>query len=167
MNKLFKIFTVFACVGIGMTNTYAQQPVNKKLYNPEADAEKDIKVAVDEAKASGKHVFIQIGGNWCVWCHRFNETVMTNDTLRGILNHSFVPIHVNYSPENKNEKVLASLGYPQRFGFPVFVILDKNGQRIHTQNSAYLEEGKGHSTKQIFQFLYNWTPAAIDPSNYK
>jgi hypothetical protein len=93
--------------------------------------------------------------------------VMSNDTLRGIFNHSFVSVHVNYSPENKNEKVLASLGYPQRFGFPVFVILDSNGQRIHTQNSAYLEDGKNHSTKEIFQFFYNWAPAAIDPDTYK
>ena len=35
--------------------------------------------------------------------------------------------------------ILAKYGYPQRFGFPVFIVLDGNGNRIHTQNSAYLE----------------------------
>ena len=50
---------------------------------------------------------------------------------------------------------------------PVFVILDKNGNRIHTQNSAYLEEGKGHSPKKVLEFLKHWSPASIDPKSYK
>jgi hypothetical protein len=75
-------------------------------------------------------------------------------------------LHVNYSPENKNEETLAKLGNPQRFGFPVFVILNGNGQRLHTQNSAYLEEGKGHSSKKVFGFLQDWSPAAVSPSTY-
>ncbi len=167
MRKYRNLIAIALLVTIGTRTGYAQQVIDKKLYNPLADAEKDIQKAVEQARISGKHVFIQIGGNWCVWCHRFNETVMNNDTLRGILNHSYVPLHVNYSPENKNEKVLASLGYPQRFGFPVFVILDRNGNRLHTQNSAYLEDGKGHNSTEIFKFLYSWTPTAIDPENYK
>lgn len=166
MRKIWNLVAVILLTA-GSIELSIAQGVDKKLYNPEADAENDIKRAVAQAKSEGKHVFIQIGGNWCVWCHRFNDTVMSNDTLNGILHHSYVPIHVNYSPENKNEKVLASLGYPQRFGFPVFVVLDQNGQRIHTQNSGYLEDGKGHSTKEIFKFLYSWTPVAIDPDSYK
>jgi hypothetical protein len=61
----------------------------------------------------------------------------------------------------------AKYGYPQRFGFPVFIILDENGNRIHTQNSAYLEEGKGYSKDKIAEFFEAWSPAALDPKNYK
>ena len=50
---------------------------------------------------------------------------------------------------------------PARFGFPVFVILDEQGKRIHTQNSAYLEEGKGYSEKKVAEFLNIWTPKAV------
>lgn len=82
------------------------------------------------------------------------------------MENNFIVYHVNYSPENRNEVVLASLGYPQRFGFPVFVILDGQGNRIHTQNSAYLEEGRGHSTKKVLEFLKDWSPTAIDPKQY-
>jgi thioredoxin-related protein len=143
------------------------QASKPKIYDPEANAKEVLDKAVERAAKEQKHVFIQVGGNWCVWCHRFNETVMSSDTLRGLLDHSYVTMHLNYSPENKNEALLAALDYPQRFGFPVFVILDSKGKRIHTQNSAYLEEGKGHSKDKIFKFLYNWTPTAIDPSTYK
>ena len=75
--------------------------------------------------------------------------------------------HLNYSEENKNEKLFAKYGYPQRFGFPVFIILDENGNRIHIQNSAYLEEGKGYSKDKIAEFFEGWSPAALDPKNYK
>ena len=74
---------------------------------------------------------------------------------------NFIVYHVNYSQENKNEDVIASLGFPQRFGFPVFVILDSKGNRLLTQNSAYLEEGSAHSTSKILEFLKHWSPAAL------
>lgn len=56
--------------------------------------------------------------------------------------------------------------YPQRFGFPVFVILDSVGKRIHTQNSAYLEEGEGYSKKKVLDFLTNWSPEVLNPNLY-
>lgn len=138
----------------------------ENLYNPSEDAKAEIAKAVEKAEIEGKHVFLQIGGNWCGWCRLFDRKVNTNDTIRTFMEDNFVVYHVNYSPENRNEDVLASLGYPQRFGFPVFVILDSQGNRIHTQNSAYLEEGRGHSSKKVLEFLKHWSPAAVDPKQY-
>ena len=138
-------------------------PKNKKLYDPTSDAKVEIANAVKKAKKEGKHVFLQIGGNWCGWCIAFDKKVKSNDTLQTAMGKNFVVYHVNYSKENKNLDVLASLGFPQRFGFPVFVILDEEGNRIHTQNSTYLEEGKGHSTQKTLNFFNNWSPTAIDP----
>lgn len=74
---------------------------------------------------------------------------------------------MNYSKENKNLDVLATLDYPQRFGFPVIVILDAEGKRIHTQNTAYLEKEKSYDEKIMIEFLNAWAPAAVDPKNYK
>lgn len=77
------------------------------------------------------------------------------------MNTNYVYLPVNYDKNNKNSPLWGELGYPQRFGFPVFVILDDKGKIIHIQNSAYLEEGKGHSPEKVAQFLKNWSPAAI------
>ena len=147
---------------------FAQEQVKKPLlYHPEANAKQEISNAIAQAKKDGKHVFPQIGGNWCVWCLRFNTLVNQTPELTKIIAYNYVVLHVNYSKENKNEEVLASLGYPQRFGFPVFVVLDANGNRLHTQNSAYLEDGEGHSAKLVSEFLQSWTPKAIDAATYK
>ena len=140
---------------------------NKKLYNPSDDAKTEIENTVKKAANEGKHVLLQIGGNWCRWCLSFDRKVKSNDTLRIAMEKDFVVYHVNYSKENMNDDVLTSLDYPQRFGFPVFVVLDSEGKRLHTQNSAYLEEGKGHGTKKILEFLNHWSPTAIDAKQYE
>ncbi|QXV66585.1 thioredoxin family protein [Mucilaginibacter sp. 21P] len=145
----------------------AQKADAPKIYNPAADAKADITSAIKKANAEHKNVLLQIGGNWCIWCLRFNNLVTTDADLSKYLADNYVVLHVNYSPENKNEKVLASLGYPQRFGFPVFVVLDGEGNRLHTQNSGYLEEGKGHSKAKVMEFLQGWSPAALDPKSYE
>jgi thioredoxin-related protein len=144
----------------------AQKQDSFKIYNPKADAQAEINKAVARAAKEHKHVFLQIGGNWCKWCKYFNTLVTTNDTLNQLLKNNYIVLHVNYSPENRNEKVLAKLGYPQRFGFPVFVILDAKGNRLHTQNSAYLEEGQGHDPQKVAEFLQQWSPSALDPARY-
>jgi thioredoxin-related protein len=145
----------------------AQTKDTVKIYNPTADARAEINAAVKQAAANHKNVLLQIGGNWCIWCIRFNNLVTTDPDLNKYMNDNFVVLHVNWSPENKNEDVLASLGYPQRFGFPVFIVLDDKGNRLHTQNSSYLEEGKGHSKTKVMEFFKDWSPMAIDPKTYK
>lgn len=96
--------------------------------------------------------------------------------VKNYLDENYETVLVNYSQDNKNEAVLAKLNYPQRFGFPVFLILDGDGNVIHTQNSAYLESsgkdenGKvknGHDVKVVLAFLKNWSPEALDPNSYK
>jgi len=148
-------------------NLHAQSTDTAHLYNPDANAEKEIAAAVKKAKAEHKFVLLQGGGNWCSWCKRFSITVAKDAKLDSIVNADFVVYHLNYSEENKNEKVYAKYGYPQRFGFPVFIILDDKGNRIHTQNSEYLEEGKGYNKDKIAQFFEAWSPAALNPENYK
>jgi len=161
MTRSLAPFVLFTFLSLGL---FAQKPA---IYHPEADAKADIAKAVENAKKNGKHVLLQLGGNWCSWCILFDKLVNSNDTLRTYRDNNYEMLHVNFSPENKNEAVFASLGYPQRFGFPVFVILDGDGKRLHTQNSAYLEKGKGHDPEKVLEFFQNWAPAAIDPKTYQ
>jgi thiol:disulfide interchange protein len=154
------------CIAIALSiNILAQD--STKVYNPLANGSEQIKSAIIRAKTENKHVFVQIGGNWCPWCLKFNKFCRSDQKIDSLLNTKFVVVHLNYSKENKNPDVLRQLGFPQRFGFPVFVVLDASGQRQHTQNSAYLELNDGYDRKKVMDFLKAWTPDAIKPENYK
>ena len=138
-----------------------------KLYNPAANVKKDVAAVVAKAKKEGKHVMLQVGGNWCIWCYRYDGFVKGDTTLNRLVDENYVVYHLNYSPENKNLDYLKTLGYPQRFGFPVFVVLDANGQRLHTQDSGLLEKEKSYDKAKVKTFLEAWSPKALDAKSYK
>jgi thioredoxin-related protein len=136
------------------------------LYHPLANAKEDITRVIAKAKAEKKHVLIQAGGNWCGWCIEFNRFIHADKQLDSVLNASFVVYHLNFSPQNKNYDIFKQYGFPNRFGFPVFLILNAEGQLIHTQNSSYLELGKSYDAKKVKEFFVSWTPAALEEKSY-
>lgn len=149
---------------------FSQDLAKFNLYKPAEDAEAGIAKAITKAKAENKNVFIQIGGNWCIWCARFNDLVTKDKSIDSIIAANYVVYHLNYSKENTNEKLLAKYGFPQRFGFPVFLVLNSAGTLLHTQNSGYLEAGgdsKGYNVPVVKGFFNDWSPAAFDPAKYK
>ena len=130
-----------------------------KPYDATENAEARITELVKKAKAENKNIILQAGGNWCIWCLRFNNFVQTTPELKEIVDANYLYYHLNYSPENKNEKVFAKYENPgAKFGYPVFVVLDQNGKMIHTQDSAVLEEGKGYSKEKVKAFFEKWAP---------
>jgi thiol:disulfide interchange protein len=139
-----------------------------KLYNPYADASKDVALALIKAKKEKKQVLLQIGGNWCVNCYRLNSLIRTDVLIKQLVESNYVVYHLNYSPENKNLPYLKKLGYPQRFGFPVLVVLDgETGAVIHTQDVGLLEKGNGYDAGKIKLFLKGWSRGAFDEALYK
>ncbi len=162
IKSLISLFLVL----IVISNSQAQN-AKVNLYHPQKDANKQIDSALIVASKEGKHVLLQLGGNWCPWCIMLHKFYAQEAQIDSALNANYIVEYINYSKENKNPDVLKRLEYPQRFGFPVLVILDSSGKRLHTQNSAYLEEGKGYNKAKVLEFLKHWTPQAIKPESYK
>lgn len=163
MKKIF----LFSCFALMLIPAFSQDMKKFNLYKPAEDAAKMIDESVKKAAKEGKHVFIQVGGNWCVWCARFDEFTRNDKGIDSLINKDYVVYHLNYSDENQNKEILAKYKFPQRFGFPVFLILDGKGNLLHTQNSGYLEEGKGYSRSAVFGFFKDWRPSALNPDQYK
>ena len=139
-----------------------------KPYNINADAKADIQKAILAANAQHKHVLIQVGGNWCPWCLRFHAMATGAQKVDSLIKADYVYLMVNYSKENKNMDVMKELEYPNRFGFPVFVVLDGKGKILHTQDSGQLEHAtvKGYDTTKVVTFLKMWNVKALDPASY-
>jgi len=167
MKKLITlIMTIIMMAGISTADGQAVQE-KKKIYNPGANAKEDISQAVTKAKAEGKHVLIQVGGNWCGWCILFHGFINDDPEIKKFIEENYVFTLLNMSVENKNTELLREYKNPGRLGYPVFLILDAKGDLIHTQDSGLLEEGKGYNKGKVMGFLRNWTVAAVDPKNFK
>ena len=148
----------------------AQTAELKKVYDETINPLEQIDKAVSQAKAEGKFVVCQVGGNWCPWCLRFADFITKDSEIKKLVADNFVYIHVNYNPrafkddpaqKKQADKMMARLGNPGRFGYPVFVVLDAKGKILHTQDSSFLEEGQGYNKEKVVRFFKNWTPAAV------
>jgi len=145
----------------------AQNNTKSKIYNPDLDVNEQLADAITKAKVENKHVLIQIGGNWCSWCLRFHKFVKDNSELDSIVNANYIYILMNIDRNHKQKEMMKKLRYPNRFGYPVFVILDADGNYLHTQNSALLEKGKSYDLDKVKSFFKNWTVKALSPESYR
>ncbi len=157
-----------------MTSINAQQSTaspSAKVYDENVNQMEQLDQALAKASAEGKYVISQVGGNWCPWCLRFAKFITDDADIASLISRSFVYIHTNYprrgggnSDPARTEVLKATLkrlGSPERFGFPVFVVLDGGGKVLHIQDSSFLEEGQGYDKQKVLRFLNNWTPQAV------
>lgn len=165
-----KIIAITLFVALCAMTASAQTGL-KKVYNEDINPVEQIDEAIAKAKGEGKFVICQVGGNWCPWCLRFADFVSNDTTISKVINDNFVFIHVNYNPRKSADAemekaqqaktMLKRLNNPERFGYPVFVVLDDHGNVIHIQDSSFLEEGNGYHQKKVLRFFNNWTPKAV------
>ena len=156
------LFALFMAIGAGLS---AQDTV--RIYNPEADAVCDLQLAIQQAGIENKHILVQVGGNWCPWCRKLYGFFQSESVIDSIIKADYIPVKINFSKENKNPEAMALLGYPQRFGFPVLVILDEHGNCLHIQDTGYLELNKGYDTEKVKRFLLGWNHVSTDPATYR
>ena len=145
----------------GLTPVAARAPETAAAqagpFNPAANSFKDLEVAKVEARASGRRIILDVGGNWCPWCRRLHALWEAQKDLKDLRDKSFVFVLVNFSKDNKNEDFLAQ--FPKVPGFPHFFVLDADGKLLPSQGTGELEEGKGYSAEKIAAFLKAWRPA--------
>lgn len=142
-------------------------------YNESQDFRSDLKNSLLRAQLENKHVLIQFGGNWCPWCLRFHKLVKGTPQIDSLMKVNYIYLLANVPKEKgkRNMELFRQYDYPNRFGYPVFIILDKNGKRLNTQDSEAFENPdpnvKGYDTSKVIRFLKMWTPAALDPATYQ
>lgn len=111
-------------------------------------------LAVSIAKAQGKRVIVDVGGEWCPWCHILDRFIAANEDVKGLLDKSYVWVKVSYSPDNKNTVVLGQ--WPKAKGYPHIFVLDKEGALVASQNTGELEAGKSYDKDKMLVFLHRY-----------
>jgi thiol:disulfide interchange protein len=126
-------------------------------FDPKRDPEKDLLAALARAKAEGKRVIVDVGGEWCSWCHILDRFVAANADVQALTNANYVWVKVNWSRENKNEALLSR--WPAIKGYPHLFVLDADGKLLHSQDTGVLESGKDYDKAKFIAFLRAWAPA--------
>jgi thioredoxin-related protein len=125
------------------------------------DAGADIEEAVDQARKAGKNILLEVGGDWCPWCHKLNEFFQTHSDLMEFRDAHFIVVDVYYGSDNKNEKVLSR--YSKVLGIPHLFVLDKDGNLLYSQHAVELETNGDYDAAKVKQFLSKWSSGA-DPT---
>lgn len=132
----------------------AQTEVNEKLFDPTRNPFDDLKSTIEVAQNTNKRIILDIGGDWCVWCHRIDAFMNNTVEVKSTLDENFIVLKINVSKENKNEKFLAQ--YPTIEGYPHFFVLEKDGTLLHSQNTGELEKDKDYDSEKFISFLNKW-----------
>jgi len=153
----FKIEQIlFFCLLISL-QSFSQTEKREKLFDPTRNPFDDLKSNTELAQNTNKRIILDIGGDWCVWCHRIDAFMNGTKEVKSLLDENFIVVKINYSKENKNEKFLSQ--YPAIEGYPHFFVLEKDGMLLHSQNTGELEKDKDYDAEKFIAFLNKWKPA--------
>lgn len=125
-----------------------------EVYDPARDPALDLQRAVTAASASNKRVLVEVGGDWCIWCHHMDDFYAQHPALLALREQSYILVKVNYSDENRNAAFLDN--YPSIPGYPHIFIFDGDGRLIQSQDTSALEKGESYDLDKFTAFLEKW-----------
>ena len=130
-------------------------------FDPARDPVADLATAKVEAQRGGKRIVLDVGGEWCSWCHLLDAFIEGDAEIRSFRDANYVWMKVNYSEDNENAAFLSQ--FPQIKGYPHLFVLDAQGTLLHSQFTGELEadkgQPKGYNRERFVAFMKGWAPS--------
>ncbi|WP_019029669.1 thioredoxin family protein [Colwellia piezophila] len=137
------------------TTSTADLPTYSTSYDEQRDPFKDATAALTLAKATNRQVLIEIGGDWCTWCHKMDNFLAKNPEVYHALHSQYVLLKVNVSDSNENNDFMKSL--PPVLGYPHMYVSTAQGKMILSKDTAELLDDNNYSKVQWLSFLTQWS----------
>jgi len=118
----------------------AQAQTRHDKFDPGRDAAKDVAGAIALAKTQGKRVMVDIGGEWCPWCHIMDRFIDANADVTSL-------VDAHYALLSR---------WPKVAGYPHLFVLDADGKLLRSQDTSALEAGKSYDKAKFVAFLQKW-----------
>ena len=135
-------------------------PEYSRIYDPARDAFQDGHAAIKLAKETRRRILIEVGGDWCKWCHILDEFLNSNPEIKAELHQKFVMLKINVSDENSNEKFLRA--FPKPLGYPHMYVTENNGNIVLSKDTAdFLVNGK-YSRQRFLDFFQRWATKEVN-----
>lgn len=130
-------------------------------FDPTRDPVADLNAASEKAKAEGKRIILDVGGEWCGWCHFLDAFFVKHAELAKLRDDNYIWLKINMSEENENKGFLSA--FPKIDGYPHLFVMEKDGSFLHSQRTDVLEEGKTYNLQRMMDFLNKWAPVKAIP----
>jgi thiol:disulfide interchange protein len=159
MKPLRSIINLASVIALSMLLTLPSQaadalPEYSLKYDPSRDPFKDGASAIELAKDTNRRVLIEVGGEWCKWCHILDDFLDDNPDIKQRLHSTFVMLKINVSDANENSLFLKA--FPKPLGYPHMYVTEKNGSILRSKDTAdFLVNGK-YSREQFSHFFDRW-----------
>ncbi|NQY62694.1 MAG: thioredoxin family protein [Alteromonadaceae bacterium] len=148
------IFSAFIFSQSASAENKLQLPTYSTEYNVQSDPFKDAVAAIKLAGESNRNVLIEIGGNWCTWCHRMDAFLEKNPEVYHSLHSKFVVLKISVSDSNENEAFMKAL--PPVLGYPHMYVSTGSGKMILSKDTAELQEDGKYSIERWLEFMDTW-----------
>ena len=160
-NNMKNLFLSLLLFFVLLQNSFAEPlPTYSLNYDANRDALQDGRDAIKLAKATNRRIFIEVGGDWCKWCHVLDRFLNTHSEIKTQLHQTFVVLKVNVSDENDNHEFLKF--FPPVLGYPHIYITESNGKLLDSKDiSQFYDKGK-YSVKRFKAFFERWATKSAD-----
>jgi thiol-disulfide isomerase/thioredoxin len=126
----------------------------KAPYDTSADAHAQVDAAFTAARATGRKVLIDFGGNWCPDC-RMLAGVLDVPAVQAWSSQNFVTVMVDIGRRDKNLDIAAKYGVKIE-GVPAVAVLTADGKLLNGGNVAALADARSWSQQAVVDLLAKW-----------
>ena len=132
----------------------AELPQYSIKYDPSRDAFQDGRDAIKLAQKTNRRILIELGGDWCKWCHLLDRFLNNHPDVKAQLHQTFVFLKVNVSEENDNAEFLKV--FPRALGYPHMYVTESNGKLLLSKDTAEFLVKHKYSVQRFKAFFKRW-----------
>jgi thiol-disulfide isomerase/thioredoxin len=123
-------------------------------YDVSADAHAQVEAAFASARASGRQVMLDFGGNWCPDC-RMLAGVLAEPAVRSWADRHFVTVMIDIGRRNRNVDIAQKYGV-SIVGVPAVAILTADGRLKNAGQVEALADARSWSQQAVVDLLARW-----------
>ena len=130
-----------------------------EIYDPRADGEQQLAVALTQAQWEGKRVLLNLGASWCRDSQAMYRLLRDNAQIARELSRHYVLVLVDVNRRGglpRNAGLVARFGDPLAQGIPVLLVLAPDGTLLNTDPPERLADSDHEQPIEVLAYLRKW-----------
>lgn len=134
-------------------------------FDPERDANADVDAALSAAQASGRHVLVIFGGDWCHDSMAIAD-LFDSDRFAAMLaqRYELVWVHVPFSRDERSIATASRFGLGDVVGTPTMLILTPQGQPTNLSDAPTWRNAASRKPEAVYRHFSRAVAPAVIPA---